>query len=376
MTRLNYSQIRLLAGLWFVLWLAYTVLQSIHAVADFRKIGGEQIWKPVLWESSSIAVAGVLFFGVWWFTDRFPFSREHLVLRLFQHAGAAVAFSLLHVFGMNLIRFGVYGLLGAVYEPDQPLLEILIYEFSKDLPTYVSMVVIASMLITHFSYRRELLAKIHLEKELVQLQSRRLREQLRPHFLFNALNLVSSTMYEDVEKADGLLAKVSELLRHSLEAPDQVCIPLSRELYFLELYLAIIDARFDGKITHEVRVPEYLAGALIPRFLLQPLVENAVNHGFLHRGGRGHIQVSARLENESLCLEIEDDGLGLQTDRESARHQGIGLSNTLKTLQHLYGSQGRLQLNNRPAGGLCVTITMPFTTAEPEEVRHEIADHG
>ncbi|CAM2070186.1 Histidine kinase [Sulfidibacter corallicola] len=375
MNRLDASQVRLMIGLWCLLWAVYTVLHSVHGILDYQRTGGHELWKPVLWESSSIAVTGLLFFAVWWFTFRFPFVRRKLLLRLGQHALAAIAFSLLHIAGMNLIRVVVYRMVGHTYTWAEPPAVVLGYEFSKDLPTYASMVVVATMLHTHQSFREKVVENLNLERELVQLQAQRLREQLRPHFLFNALNLVSATMFEDVEKADRLLVNISALLRHSLQAPDRVCIPLAEELHYLKIYLTLIGERFDGRTTFDFEVAPELDSALIPRFLLQPLAENAVNHGFRLRNGRGTIVFRAHCEGEDLILEIEDDGCGLQVEQAAALTRGIGLSNTVKTLNQLYGERGRLQLLPGDLGGLCVRLGFPYRVATDEEHAHALTDY-
>ncbi len=376
MPRSNLSQIRFMAALWCVLWVLYTLLNSIHALIDHRTTG-VATWEPILWESSSIAVIAVLFFAVWRFNEFFPFSRDTWPRRLLQHCAAAIVFSLCHTAGMFGLRFAVYALLESNYVPAQSVTTILLYEFSKDVPTYASLVVIATMLRTHQSYRDQVLANLNLAKELALLQGQRMREQLRPHFLFNSLNLISATMYEDVDKADRLLANLSALLRHSLAEPEDVCIPLKRELHYLELYLSLVGERFDGRTTFAFAVPSHLDYALIPRFMLQPLAENAIHHGFRERDGVGHVLVRARAENETLILDIEDNGTGLPADNNATDGQGIGLSNTVKTLSHLYGDAGRLQLLPVTGGGLCVRLQLPLSRdVKREGADHAFVDHG
>lgn len=376
MPRSNLSQIRFMAALWCVLWVLYTLLNSIHALIDHRTTR-VATWEPILWESSSIAVIAVLFFAVWRFTDHFPFTRDTWPRRLLQHSVAALVFSFCHTLGMFGLRFAVYALLDTNYVPDQSPTTILLYEFSKDVPTYASLVVIATMLQTHQSYRDQVLTNLNLAKELASLQGQRLREQLRPHFLFNSLNLISATMYEDVDKADRLLANLSALLRHSLADPEDACIPLKRELHYLELYLNLVGERFDGRTTFTFAVPAELGDALIPRFLLQPLAENAIHHGFRDRNGVGHVLVRAKAENETLVLDIEDNGAGLPENGHATDGQGIGLSNTVKTLSHLYGDAGRLQLLPVNGGGLCVRLQLPLRRdLKKEDADHAFVDHG
>jgi len=191
-----------------------------------------------------------------------------------------------------------------------------------------------------------------LEKSLTKAQLQNLRLQLQPHFLFNTLNTISSVMYEDVGVADKMLARLSDLLRLSLEQGGAQEVPLAREIEFLNLYVETMKARFEERLSIAVDADEDVRRAMVPPLVLQPLVENSIRHGADSRSVVD-VHVSARRENGSLRVEIRDRGPGMSGSRN-----GVGLSNTAERLERLYGGSGRLDFHND--GGLVVTLTVPY----------------
>lgn len=198
--------------------------------------------------------------------------------------------------------------------------------------------------------RRELTAA-RLREELTRAQLDNLRLQLQPHFLFNALNTISQAMYESVERADAMLARLSELLRHALEAGDGAqLVPLRRELETGRLYLELEQARFEDKLQIEIAVAEEAAAALVPPFLLQPLLENAVRHG----GGR--VAVRAERHDGELWLEVRN---ALARTAAALPGHGVGLANTRERLEHLYGPTHHFEAAPE-AAGFAVRMRLPW----------------
>jgi LytS/YehU family sensor histidine kinase len=204
-----------------------------------------------------------------------------------------------------------------------------------------------------------------LEKSLAQAQLHNLRLQLQPHFLFNTLNTISAVMYEDVATADRMLARLSDLLRMSLEQGAQQEVTLERELEFLRLYVETMKARFEDRLTVEVDAPAELHGALVPPLVLQPLVENSITHGADPKSSAIAIRVRAHRENGTLHMEVRDHGPGLSKSAADALTGGIGLANTAQRLERLYGVAGRLALSNAEGGGLVVSLEVPFHADSP-----------
>jgi len=218
---------------------------------------------------------------------------------------------------------------------------------------------------------RELRAA-QLEGSLARAQLRNLRLQLQPHFLFNALNTISVTMYEDPRAADEMLDQLAELLRASLCTAQTDEVPLAEELAVLDRYLAIQRARFGERLAVAIEAEPGLADALVPSMILQPLVENAVRHGSLEggeRGGRGAIAVRARREGGRVVLEVEDDGPGSGGERGSRAGNGVGLAGTAERLQLLYGADqsftaGNVRNGNDEPAGFRVRASLPLRRPE------------
>jgi anti-sigma regulatory factor (Ser/Thr protein kinase) len=208
------------------------------------------------------------------------------------------------------------------------------------------------------SYERDLHAAT-LETELAEARLTALQGQLRPHFLFNTLNMIAEQVYTDPVGADAMLTRLGVLLRSSFTEADRERVPLRRELELLESYIQIMRARFRGRLTFELNVDPTTLDALVPRFILQPLVENAIKHGVEPREEGGRVAVRARRHGDSLDLEVRDNGDGLA----GAIREGTGVRNTRERLHHLYGA-GRQQfaLTPAPGGGTVASVVIPFDT--------------
>jgi len=206
------------------------------------------------------------------------------------------------------------------------------------------------------SYERDLRAAT-LETQLAEARLTALQGQLRPHFLFNTLNMIAEQVYTDPAGADAMLTRLGVLLRSSFTEADRERVPLRRELELLESYIEIMRARFRGRLTFELNVDPSTLDALVPRFILQPLVENAIKHGVEPREEGGRVTVTARRDASSVDLEVRDNGDGLA----GAIREGTGMRNTRERLLHLYGA-GRQEFTLTPApdGGTIASVVIPF----------------
>jgi len=195
----------------------------------------------------------------------------------------------------------------------------------------------------------------HLEALLAHARLDALRMQLNPHFLFNTLHAVSALVERDPSGVRKMIARLSELLRHTLDtrSPDEV--PLRDELAFLQRYLDIMAVRFQGKLRVTTNVDAAVLEAKVPIFILQPLVENALEHGVSRASGEAEIEVRGRREGEQLVLSVHDRGPGLDSTAE-----GVGLTNTRARLAALYGDRASIAMRTEPEGGAAAELRLPW----------------
>jgi len=207
-----------------------------------------------------------------------------------------------------------------------------------------------------------------------------LRMQLHPHFLFNTLNSIAALIHKDPDAADRMTARLSDLLRLTLENAGVQEVPLVKELEFLELYLEIERTRFADRLVVRTEITADTLDASIPYLILQPLVENAIRHGVASRSSPGCVIVSAVRESDMLVLQVKDDGPGISA---GVSRNGLGLSSTRARLEKLYGNAHRFELSNVNGGGLSVKLTFPFQlTVRPfpqprsDQLEHPNSDRG
>jgi len=198
-----------------------------------------------------------------------------------------------------------------------------------------------------------------LESELNRSKLDALRSQLRPHFLFNTLNAISGLVPQG-DKAHRMLLRLSSLLRRSLDE-DSHEVPLQTELSFLNDYLDIQRLRFGDQLVIDVDMEPSALVARVPVFLLQPLLENAIEYGESD-DGRTTIRLSAHREADQLVIRVEDDGPGVAS--LNPVREGVGLGNSRARLHHLYGSRATVELSARHDGsrlrGTRVVIRLPW----------------
>jgi two-component system LytT family sensor kinase len=246
------------------------------------------------------------------------------------------------------------------------------WSFSSLIPQYHWNFLIYTVLVgLHITYdleresrARELRAS-RLETRLAEARLESLRAQLRPHFLFNTLNAISAFTEKDPKAARRVMAHLGDLLRHSLESADRQEVPLAEELSTVEDYLEIQRARFSGRLNVTLDVPPELRAAHVPSFLLQPLVENAIEHGLVGKSAPGCILVKAERTNGSLRVTVADDGRGLSAPwNENENGKGFGLKSTVERLKALYGDRARVEVRNGVDAGVEVTVTLPWSERE------------
>lgn len=204
-----------------------------------------------------------------------------------------------------------------------------------------------------------------LEVELANAKTSALRMQLNPHFLFNAMNSISSLMRIDINAADTMLEQLSSLLRITLERGDVQIIPLRDEIEFIEMYLAMQAQRYKGRVQQAVFVDPELHDALVPAMILQPVVENAYVHGLSKLTSNGNLSIEARKHGGQLELSVLNSGIGLKSvPRGHGRGQGIGMANIENRLKVLYGDRSSLSIVEIDQGHVRVVVSLPLAYSQ------------
>ena len=347
------------ARLWpaaLAFWTALGLLES--SAAWLRTRGTRNItWATALknnmpWWLLWAALMPIAF----WLARRLPLTRDRWLRNGLLHLAAALAVSSVHLIVEGVIYFhsvppGIYPSQSAVWRQFFANFIVL------DVVTYCAIVGAWHAWDFHRRYQQSALHSARLELGLSEARMQALRAELNPHFFFNALNAVSGLVRRrENDAAVTLLARLGELLSETLDHSRPPEIPLREELDLLERYLAIERARFGDRLTVRIEHDGASADALVPTFILQPLVENAIRHGIAREAGQGKVEVRARREGDALLLAVLDSGAGLS----ASRGEGIGLSNTRARLDGLYGASASLVLENAEAGGACARIRMPY----------------
>jgi sensor histidine kinase YesM len=240
-----------------------------------------------------------------------------------------------------------------------------------DLVSYAAVVAVVEALIVRRALAERQRQTMRLEHSLTRARLDYLEAQLQPHFLFNSLGAVSELAYDAPPTASLVLQQLSAVFRTALaQRADEVT--LGEELIALEPYLDIQRVRFADWLTIEYDIGDPAVDCLVPRFVLQPLVENAIRHGLAGRSAAGTIRIGATVENDDLVLRVSDDGVGLA--RAARPGHGIGLANVRERLSILYGDD-RLRLLNGPSGGgVTAEVRVPRARRTPASTDGAAAD--
>jgi two-component system LytT family sensor kinase len=316
-------------------------------------------------------VWGILTLLILCLTRKFRLDSPHRWRNLLIMLGMGLVISVLHL----VIYIHLYAAVTPLLFPNEPH-----YTFKKiislifKLNPYWRLIHFLPLVFLSYAYDYYQLSlqgarkAAELEAKLAKAHLQALQMQLHPHFLFNTLNAIYVLVREDAEAACRMLETLSSLLRITLKKSNQTLVPLGEELEFLKLYMSIEQTRFNDRLKIEFEIAPLIQGALVPNFILQPLVENAILHGVTQTPGEGQLKVSAHRQNRQLILQVQDNGPGLRPPAEFNNGCGIGLANTRERLRQLFGQEQKLELTNLPQGGLCATVSFPFqeTPTHPE----------
>ena len=342
----------------FAFWTMIGLSFAFQFYISSAKAGLEVTWKQaVSYALGDWYVFAVLSIPVVWLARRFNFDPGNRARSLAVHVPGSLLFSLAYMLLRALV--GHWQSASSFTEAFQPL---LVKTWHFNLLIYWVIVAVSFAFDYYGKFRERELRAAELEKNLVQAKLQALQMQLNPHFLFNSLHSISALMHQNVEAADRMIVRLSDLLRAALENSDAQEVTLRAELKFLQSYLEIEQIRFGSRLTVQTQIPPDVLDARVPNLILQPLLENAIRHGIEPHAKPGIIELRAQRDHGELTLDVSDNGAGV-SDANSL-NEGVGLSNTRARLRTLYGEAHRFELGNRPEGGLRVRVTIPFQTAE------------
>ncbi len=330
-----------------LIWSAWTALAVFFALTSSLTYVSQG--RPAIWGLSLAYSLGQWWIWalltplVFWLAARYPLTPTRLATRLPLHLLMGLGVALIKVRAEGFVRQWLFGV--------SPYL--LISNLALQMLIYWALVGVAHAL---DAYGRSRQQAAEVQARLGRAQLELLRTQLQPHFLFNALNVIAELVHEDPERADRMIGRLSNLLRSTLDAGDRPFVTLDEEVGLVQSYVQIQEARFGERLSVGIDVAPDCRTALVPHLLLQPLVENAIQHGVAPRADGGTIRIRASRDGNGLSIRIEDDGSGVRGESKA----GIGLSNTRARLESLYGDDASFDLVSRAGGGAAATIRIPF----------------
>jgi len=333
--------------------LALATAQECHSVTHFPSL----LYGLVLWGWWGV-VAGTL----WQLGPKMPSLLRLSPLRIALHlmAGCIVA-------AAHLVMLGSLSLFIPEWRVNAPVLAVLtgllhVNRFGMEILIYGFIFGLTGIVQFQVKAQRDAMRSLELQRQLAAAHLKALQMQMEPHFLFNTLNAIT-TLVELGRQAQAaqMLGHLNAILKRTLErnAPEKV--PLSQELEVVENYLAIEQVRFADRLRVDIKVDPGALQSLVPCFLLQPIVENAIRHGIAHCEDEGFVEASAKREGNRLRISVRDTGAGIKG--RATPGSGIGLTNTRERLAYFYPDAYEMEAGPIKAGGFEVAIELPYERA-------------
>ncbi len=351
-----------------LVWLGfavYTALQQISGVLtlhDFTPgLAGPLVlltlyyWLPWVLFAPLVAVGSA----------RFPIRPDNWPKALLAHALMLLAIALVHGLGIGILYHYLRapGTVMATYEPWQHAGHFLFGDdmLLFDMVAYAWLA--ATLNIRNFFeiVRQQELDASKLNQRLAELRLQTLRMQIDPHFLFNAMNAIAVLIKKgENERAEQTIGLLSRFFRQTLESHDRHWVTLDEELDLVRQYVAIVQVRFGDRLTVAEHCDSSVQATPVPAMLLQPLIENAVTHGFGDKVGPCALTLACRVDGDRLAITIEDDGVGGRFYSDPKFEEGIGLKNVRGRLEQMYGGEHTFALTSTPGAGTRIEIRVPL----------------
>jgi len=343
----------------FLFWSLIGLSFASQFYVSSSKLGLDITWRQAL--SYSLAdwyVYALISIPIAAFAKKFPLERNTWKIAVVLHLIGCVVASLVYMVVRTWIAQAQGVAEGKPVGFQATFNTLLIKTYLFNFLVYWVIVTVSHALQFYRELHERELRSAELEKRLVQARLQALQMQLNPHFLFNTLHSISSLMHKDVDAADRMIARFSDLLRYALESTNEHEVPLRQELDFLRRYLDIEKTRFGRRLETILKISPETLEAYVPNLILQPIVENAIQHGIEPHSKPGNIEITSEKHGDNLVLSVSDNGTGVK-DLKSF-DGGVGLTNTRSRLQQIYNEMHRIEFLNREQGGLEVRILIPF----------------
>ena len=357
--RSRWKRLALIWGIWTVIGIVFTLqsyftsFRSEKPTPLFDSLYVQMTWS-YLWALTTPLVL--------WAASRLPIERNNWMRSALLHAPLSVVLSVFVTALGHIVLWLYWGWgLGRPFSLER-MGRFVVANFSEGIGIYLLIALTSYAFSYYQKFRESQVQTLKLEAQLSQAQLHALKMQLHPHFLFNTLHSISALLNKDTESARRMITRLGDFLRLTLDNSGAQEVTLQKEIEFLSCYLEIERIRFQDRLVTRVDVPNQTLDAKVPNLILQPIVENAIRHGIAPRSTPGLIEIGVEQQNGTLRIQVRDNGPGLPEHRTSENlfHRGLGLANTETRLERLYGADHLFDFRNNPAGGLVVTLEIPF----------------
>lgn len=349
-----------IVGFMTLIWLI-----NVGIIISGRLIEGSpvDIKYPLVGEATGVYTLLVLLPFLLRFFDRIPFRKDRWFFVLSLYLLVLVLYGISHTTLMIISRKVIFSLLGwKSYDPGVLTYRYLM-EFLKQVGVFWFIFGVHALIGYIQRNQERRLQTARLEEQLTRARLQALKLQLDPHFLFNTLNMISSTMYEDVDRADRMISQLSDLLRLTLNTGESQQAALKDEIAILDCYLEIMKARFGDRLDIRMDLDPNTEKLLFPVLTLQPLVENSIKHGLEGDNQVTRINIRSETADAHLVVTVEDNGPGFSPVNDEAAETRTGLRTTRERLDRLYGKGYAFRMTNRSGSGLRTEITVPAEEA-------------
>jgi hypothetical protein len=335
-------------------WVALALITASQGMLTYLATGGEVAVVPVLLLNLALwlpwALLSPLIFAA---AERLPLHGPGWRRRALAHLAFNLALAVIAALLYRVLRVAIG------VPPRGNYTVMLVSGLNTSLLVYWAIVAIAHATAYYRRTEERKRQTAELDRQLTQARLDALRAQIHPHFLFNTLHAIAARVRTDPRGAEDMLGTLGELLRTNLHHGPGHQVPLRQELELIDRYLGIQRVRFGDRLRVERDVDPAVLDALVPVLVLQPLVENAIEHGISHRLGGGALRIDASVRDGTLRLRVSDDGAAEDAPPDESRWQ-VGLTNTRDRLRTLYGDSQSFAVSRHGAQGVVAAITIPY----------------